>query len=86
MTLLVLGLHSGMDFDWAYPSLLLMVPLVAALALPPGTGAVDPSVAGSHRRTPRWSSCVAGVAPAALLLVAAVAAWGGGLSHNAPLG
>ena len=29
VTLLVLGLHSGMDFDWAYPSLLLLVPLLS---------------------------------------------------------
>ena len=33
VVLLVLCLHSGMDFDWAYPSLLLLVPLVAVLAL-----------------------------------------------------
>lgn len=86
VTLLVLGLHSGMDFDWAYPSLLLMVPLVAALALPPGTGAVDPAAAGSHRRAHRGRSVVVPLAPALLLVAAAVAAWGGGLSHNAPLG
>lgn len=86
VTLLVLGLHCGMDFDWAYPSLLLMVPLVAVLALPPATGAVDPAAAGSHRRTHRWGSGAISLAPALLLLLAAVAAWGGGLSHNAPLG
>jgi len=63
-----------------------MVPLVAVLALPPATGAVHPAAAGSHRRTRPWSSRAATLAPAVLLLLAAVAAWGGGISHNAPLG
>lgn len=75
VTLLVLCLHSGMDFDWAYPSLLLMVPLVAVLALPP--------VRPVARKRLAWP---AALLPVLLLLLGAVAAWGGGLSHNAPLG
>ena len=72
--LLVLVLHSGMDFDWAYPSLLLLPALVAPLALGPVTRA--------HMRTPLWPSVLA----VALLAPGALWAWGGGLSLNAPVG
>ena len=72
--LLVLVLHSGMDFDWAYPSLLLMPALVAPLALGP--------VATARRRAAWWPTVLA----VALLATGAWWAWGGGLSLNAPLG
>lgn len=72
--LLVLVLHSGMDFDWAYPSLLLLPVLVAPLALGP--------VAEARRRAAWWPSVLA----VALLATGAWWAWGGGLSLNAPLG
>ncbi|WP_300404208.1 O-antigen ligase family protein [uncultured Nocardioides sp.] len=72
--LLALVLHSGMDFDWAYPSLLLLPALVAPLALGPVTRA--------HMRTAWWPSVLA----VALLATGAWWAWGGGLSLNAPVG
>lgn len=76
VTLLVLCLHSGMDFDWAYPSLLVMVPLVAVLALPATTTAH-----ARHSRTVLWTGLAV-----VLLAAGTVAAWGGGLSLNAPVG
>jgi len=72
--LLVLVLHSGMDFDWAYPSLLLLPALVAPLALGPH---------GRPRRPVAWWPTALAVA---LLVTGAWWAWGGGLSLNAPLG
>ena len=72
--LLVLVLHSGMDFDWAYPSLLLLPALVAPLALGPH---------GRPRRLVAWWPTALAVA---LLVTGAWWAWGGGLSLNAPLG
>lgn len=72
--LLVLVLHSGMDFDWAYPSLLLLPALVAPLALGPH---------GRPRRPVGWWPTALAVA---LLVTGAWWAWGGGLSLNAPVG
>ena len=72
--LLALVLHSGMDFDWAYPSLLLLPALVAPLALGPH---------GLPRRRVGWWPTALAVA---LLATGAWWAWGGGLSLNAPVG
>jgi O-antigen ligase len=76
VTLLVLLLHSGMDFDWTYPGLLSLASLVAALALP----------LPEHRsgRADR-SGTVLGLVAATLLTVSAVAAWNGGLDLNSPI-
>jgi len=73
--LLALGLHSGMDFDWAYPALLAMTALVGVLALRPGEGRVAPR---GTRGAWAWTALAVG-----LLLVGAVGAWDGGLSVNA---
>lgn len=74
VVLTVLLLHSGMDFDWDYPSLLAMAAIVAAVA----TGPLTPG----RRLSPRGSQ-VCLVVTAALLALSAVAAWGGGLDLNA---
>lgn len=78
-TLLVLLLHSGMDFDWAYPSLLGLLACAVVLALPPvGSRAQVGGGAGTRRTSRR----VAGAVGAGLLVLSAVAAWSGGLSLN----
>ena len=84
--LVVLLLHSGMDFDWSYPSLLAMVAPVAVLALPPAAaaGPGSPAAAGG-RRLPVGLAAVLALTGVALLLVGAVAGWGGGLDLNAPV-
>lgn len=75
--LLVLLLHSGMDFDWTYPSLLAQTALVAVLAMPPLT---PDRAARTGRRT---ATAVLVVATVALLAASVVGAWGGGLDLNA---
>lgn len=72
--LVALLLHSGMDFDWAYPSLLAMLALVAVLALPVPTA--------SPVRRPRLEVVLA-VGGVVLLVVSAAAGWDGGLTLNA---
>lgn len=75
VTFLVLVLHSGMDFDWDYPALLAMSALVAAVS----TGPLHaPPSAGGRRH-----DIALGAAAGCLLVLAAVAAWGGGLDLNA---
>jgi O-antigen ligase len=80
ITFLVLVLHSGMDFDWTYPALLslpaLLVPLVVA---PRRSPAQAPDRATSRLRL------VLGLVAVALLVLAAVGAWDGGLSLNVDL-
>ena len=75
--LLVLALHSGMDFDWSYVSLLAMFVLVLALVaeLPPERVA----------RRDGWTRAVVGVG-VCLLVLSAISAWHGGLSLNVPIG
>lgn len=73
-TFVILLLHSGMDFDWAYPSLLALLSLVAVLALPIPTA--------SPIRRPRLDTVLA-VAGVALLIVSALSGWDGGLALNA---
>ena len=73
VTLLVLLLHSGMDFDWTYPALLSLAALVAVLALP-----AHPDL-GRRSRVVGMTFAAASV----LLLVASmVGAWQGGLDLN----
>lgn len=80
-TLLVLLLHSGMDFDWAYPSLLALTALVAALALPPAAGA-----AKGRRRAPaatdRRTTWLLAAGTLAVVALAVVGGWGHGLDLN----
>lgn len=83
VVLLVLALHSGMDFDWAYPSLLGLPALVAPLVVGPlVVGPPTTATRPSPGRSPAWWS----VPVVALLLVSAACAWHGGLALNAPLG
>ncbi len=72
--LLVLLLHSGMDFDWGYPSLLALLAPVAVLALP------EPSPAGRGR----WTVPLA-VLGVALLVLAVWSGWAGGLDLSTPV-
>lgn len=74
MTFLVLLLHSGMDFDWAYPGLLSLAALVAVLCLP----RPDPVPPPSQGRALALASV-----SVLLLLVSAAGAWQGGLDLNA---
>lgn len=67
--LLVLGLHSGMDFDWAYPALMALMAPVAVLALP--------ARATAGRRA--WWPLVPVIA---VVAVAVVGAWHGGMDLN----
>ncbi|MDO9456505.1 O-antigen ligase [Nocardioides sp.] len=75
----VLLLHSGMDFDWTYPSLLAQAALVGVLAVP--SSAVRRRGAPPSRRV----VVVAVVALVGLLLLSAVGAWHGGLDLNSSL-
>jgi O-antigen ligase len=76
VTLLVLLLHSGMDFDWTYPGLLSLTALVAVLGLP---------LAEDRSWRPRLQGALLGSLAAVLLTVSAVGAWQGGLDLNAPV-
>lgn len=76
VTFVVLLLHSGIDFDWTYPSLLSLAALVGALALPPGS---------VRRTTGRRAGAAVAVLSVLLLVAAAVGAWDGGLHLNAVL-
>ncbi|MFP5253756.1 MAG: O-antigen ligase family protein [Actinomycetes bacterium] len=76
---LVLVLHSGMDFDWTYPALLSLPALLVPLVLPRGD-APTASVATRAR-----SRLLLGLVSVALLVLAAVGAWDGGLSLNVEL-
>jgi hypothetical protein len=76
VTLGVFLLHSGMDFDWAYPGLLSLTSLVAVLALP---------LAEDRSWQPRIPAALLGTLLAILLASSAVAAWHGGLDLNAPV-
>lgn len=72
--LLALLLHSGMDFDWGYPSLLALAALVAVLALPlPERGP----------RT-RWDLPLAALG-VVLLVLAVWSGWAGGLDLSTPV-
>lgn len=79
--LVVLLLHSGMDFDWAYPALLALLAPVAVLALPLGASRRPAARERAPYRTPTvtWSST--GLTTG-LLLLSAAAAWSGGLALN----
>ncbi|WP_323791502.1 O-antigen ligase family protein [Nocardioides sp.] len=72
----VLMLHSGMDFDWAYPSILALTAVAGAAALPP---------VGPDGDVPRRRALLLGGAAVALLVLAAVAGWDGGLGINADI-
>ena len=76
VTFVVLMLHSGMDFDWTYPSLLSLAALTGVLALPP---------AGDVRPRSGRVATVFVVLTVLLLVASAAGAWGGGLDLNAPL-
>lgn len=76
---LVLVLHSGMDFDWTYPALLSLPALLVPLALPQVSGTADAATGPTRTRL------TLGVVSVALLVLAAVAAWSGGLSLNVDL-
>lgn len=76
--LIALAAHSGVDFDWSYPSLLSAFGLTAALAVP----LAPAGLAGESSRLRRGlGACVLG-----LLVLAACAAWQGGLVLNVPVG
>ncbi|HEU5035467.1 MAG TPA: O-antigen ligase family protein [Nocardioides sp.] len=72
--LLALLLHSGMDFDWGYPSLLALLGPVAALALPL-------PVRGDRGR---WDLPLAALG-VGLLVVAVWSGWAGGLDLSTPV-
>ena len=76
LALTLLLLHSGMDFDWGYPSLLSAAALLAALSAP-----------SLSRRSisPRRSLLIAG-ATVGLIGIAAVVAWGGTIQLSIPIG
>ena len=76
--LVVLLLHSGMDFDWTYPALLALLAPVAVLALPQ-----VPATPPAGRRLPRGLGVAFAATGVVLLLVGAVAGWHGGLDLNA---
>ena len=77
VTFLVLVLHSGMDFDWTYPSLLSLAALVGVLALPaPGHRSASPG----RRAAACWMT-----AAVLLLTASAWGAWPGGLHLNVAL-
>lgn len=76
VTLVVLLLHSGMDFDWTYPALLSLAALTATLALPPG---------GPRSANPAPVRRALAALAVALLVAAVLGAWGGGLDLNAPI-
>ena len=77
MSLLLTGapllLHSGMDFDWSYPSLLALTAIVGALLGRP--------VAFMPKRA-SVTSAAWGVGSMMMLGLAAVAAWNGVLDLN----
>jgi O-antigen ligase len=72
-TLLALLMHSGIDFDWSYPSLLSGLGLVTALASP---------AVGTERRRTGWGFPLLW---SALVGLAVVGAWRGGMHLNVPL-
>lgn len=79
--LVVLLLHSGMDFDWAYPALLALLAPVAVLALP--LGASRRPAARERASYPAWTVTWSSTGLATgLLLLSAAAAWSGGLALN----
>ncbi len=71
--LLVLLLHSGMDFDWAYPSLLSTVAVIGAVAVPTFHGQ------GVRQARLGW---VIGAVAVGLLVASAIGGWDGGLQLN----
>lgn len=73
--LLVLLLHSGVDFDWTYPALLAS-PAILVAAVPGGTG-----LGGSSR-----TRTALAVLALAVLVLAVPAAWDGALDRTAQLG
>jgi O-antigen ligase len=73
LALILLLLHSGMDFDWSYPSLLAAAALLGALVGRPLT---------RQRDLPRWAGRVWLAISMSLLAVAAVASWGGAILLN----
>ena len=75
VTFVVLMLHSGMDFDWTYPSLLSLAALTGVLALPP---------AGYVRPRSRRVATTFVVLTVLLLTASATGAWGGGLDLTVP--
>ena len=76
--LLVALLHSGMDFDWSYPSLLALTAVLAALTRPVGECLESRPLLG-------WGLAI-GTLIAALVGFGVVGAWGGILDLNVPLG
>lgn len=81
-TFAILCLHSGMDFDWAYPSLLALLAVVGVLAMPPlATDDVVPA-AGSRGRHVVVAT-LPRLAPFVLLAGAVLGGWDGGLSLSA---
>lgn len=78
---LVLMLHSGMDFDWTYPALLSLPALLVPLALPRAGRRGD----GPGETGPSRGRTALGILSVALLGLAAVGAWDGGLSLNVDL-
>lgn len=72
--LLLLLCHSGMDFDWSYPALLILAAVAAVLAV----GVLRPRSTVTSRRTGTiWCTILL-----LGLLVSAVGAWHGGLNLN----
>jgi O-antigen ligase len=74
LALLLLVLHSGMDFDWSYPALFVAAAVAAAAAWQPG-----PASAGGRARL------IAAACGTALIVGAVLAAWGGGMDLNTRL-
>lgn len=73
---LVLVLHSGMDFDWDYPSLMVLAVVTGALLVP---------VHATVRPRATWLPYVFAALSVGLLVLAAVAAWPGATDLNLPL-
>lgn len=79
IVLLVLVLHSGMDFDWTYPALLSLPALLVPLVVP------RPQRAPAGATRAAGARLVLGGVAVVLVVLAATGAWDGGLSLNVEL-
>lgn len=78
VVLVVLALHSAVDFDWSYPALLVSFAVVAAVCA---------AASGTRRQpAPRRGQALLAVFSLLLVGLACAAAWHGGLHLNVPIG
>lgn len=86
VTYVVLLLHSGMDFDWAYPGLLSLTAVVGVLAVPCAGVASQDRTAGPSAAVRGRVQIGVAILALALLVTSGVGAWDGGLRLNASVG